>query len=109
MNDVKAKGIHTLYKSCGWCSATGCDCDAPCRGDSRAIRIIEQHVQHDGRAAQMRDVVMLDRRKDEGGIDAVQANMQPASSRNCPGMAPAIAVEHRQRPEIDRALLQSKR
>ena len=48
--------------------------------------------------------VLTDQRKDEGRIHPAQAHMGARRSRHAPGVGPAIAVEHGQRPQIDGAL-----
>ncbi len=43
-----------------------------------------------------------DRLIDRRGVDAPQANMSAGHRRNRPRKTPAVAVEHRQGPQIDR-------
>jgi hypothetical protein len=62
---------------------------------------VEQHVHHDRRAAEMGHAVIGDRRVDGAGLDPAEADMGAGERRHRPGEAPAVAVEHRQRPEID--------
>ena len=37
-----------------------------------------------------------------GGLELAQADVRAAEGRHAPGEAPAVAVEHRQGPEVDR-------
>jgi hypothetical protein len=45
-----------------------------------------------------------DRLVDRRGLDPPHADMRPGESGNGPREAPAVAVKHRQGPEIDRML-----
>ncbi len=57
----------------------------------------------------MRDAVHLNQFEDLHRIDLAEANVNAGGGRNRPWEAPAVAVEHRQRPEIDRMLAQTSR
>ena len=82
------------------------------RGDERAhlvldaalqlVRRVDQRLVHDRRAAIVRDAVLLDEPEDRRCLDPAQADVRPRVRRHRPGKAPAVAVEHRQRPEIHR-------
>jgi hypothetical protein len=50
----------------------------------------------------MGDVLARDRRVDPLGLDPPQADMRAGERRDGPRKAPAVAVKHRQGPEIDR-------
>ena len=52
----------------------------------------------------MRDPVLGNRLKDGARLDPAQAHVRPRIGADCPGEAPAVAVEHGQRPEIDRPM-----
>ena len=56
----------------------------------------------------MSDPLLTDQRIDQRGIDPAQADMGPGSRRDRPGIGPAIAVEHRQGPEVDRLRRQTE-
>ena len=62
---------------------------------------IEDGGHHDRRAAEMRDIVVRQRVPDQVRAHPAQRHMGSRHHRNRPGETPAIAVEHRQRPEID--------
>ena len=49
----------------------------------------------------MRDAMLSDRRENPCGLDAPQADVRAARRRNRPRIRPAVAVEHRQRPQIN--------
>ncbi len=69
---------------------------------------MHQHVQHDRGAAQMRHPVLADRGEDRGGFDPAQADMGPADRGHRPGIGPAVAMEHRQGPQIDQIAVEPK-
>ena len=66
-----------------------------------------QQVQHDGRAAEMGDLSLLDQGIDQFGIDPAQADMGALGGGHAPGEGPAGAVEHRQRPKVDAAAVEA--
>jgi hypothetical protein len=61
-----------------------------------------QHREHRRRAAHVRHAVLGDHREDQRRIDLAQAYMRAAHRHHRPRKTPAVAVKHRQRPEIDR-------
>jgi hypothetical protein len=67
-------------------------------------RRIEQGRHHDRRAAEMRDLVSADGVVHRGRAHLAQAHMCAGHDRDRPREAPAVAVEHRQGPEIDASL-----
>ena len=69
---------------------------------AQGFRRIDQQPVDDRRAAQVRDVVLADQREDQRRIDPAQADAGAGLQRHRPGEAPAVAVEHRQRPQVDR-------
>ncbi len=67
-------------------------------------RRVEQRRHHDRRAAQMRHLVIGNGVVHRRRAHRAQADMRAGHDRDRPGKAPAVAVEHRQRPQIDRML-----
>ena len=63
---------------------------------------IDHQVQHDRRAAQVGDAVLLDRGENIVGAHRAQAHAGAVQRGDGPRETPAVAVEHRQRPEVDR-------
>src|SRR3546814_14702660 len=59
-------------------------------------RRVDQHVQHDRRAAEMIDPVIGDGVEDRLRLDPAQTDMRAGALGDSPGEAPAVAVEHRQ-------------
>ncbi|GCC47293.1 hypothetical protein chiPu_0031783, partial [Chiloscyllium punctatum] len=70
----------------------------------RCVRRIDQRVVDDRRAAHMGDAVLRNQLEDFCGIDLAQTDIDAGGRRDRPGEAPAVAMKHRQRPEIDRML-----
>ncbi len=104
MSDVEAGGFHRRQD---------CFRRRRCGGDEfdilrqRLFLLIgrgQQCRHHDRRAAQMRDFVGDDGVVDRRGAHRAQADMGAGDDRERPRKAPAVAVEHRQRPQIDRVL-----
>src|SRR3981189_695689 len=83
---------------------TGFSCFTFVRLSSRRGRSVDQRIVDDRRAAHVGDAVLPDQFKDPGRLDLAQADIDAGGRRDGPGKAPAIAVEHRQGPEIDRVL-----
>src|ERR1700680_3036900 len=67
-------------------------------------RGVEKHRHHRGRAAKMSHLMIRNGGKYLLRPYPAQADMGSREQRERPGETPAIAVEHRQRPEIDRTL-----
>ena len=63
---------------------------------------IEQHRHDDRRAAEMGDLVLGDQVVHRLGAHLAQADVHARLDADRPGEAPAVAMEHRQRPQIDR-------
>ena len=70
-------------------------------------RGVDQHVVHDRRAAVQGDAMLADQPEDRRRVDPAQAHVDPGERGDGPGEAPAVAVEHRQGPEVDRVLRQA--
>jgi hypothetical protein len=51
----------------------------------------------------MGDAFVLDQPPNERRVDLAQTDMRSVDRGYGPGEAPAVAVEHRQRPQVDRA------
>ena len=63
---------------------------------------VDQHVQHHRGGAEEADPVAADGFEDGGRLHAPQADVGAGQRRHGPREAPAVAVEHGQRPQIDR-------
>ena len=65
-------------------------------------RGIEQQVMHNRRAAIVRDLVRANQIENRLRVDAPQTHIGARRCRDCPRETPAVAVKHRQRPQIHR-------
>ncbi|MGY3467361.1 hypothetical protein ACVW0I_004232 [Bradyrhizobium sp. LM6.11] len=70
---------------------------------------VDQRVVDDRRPAHVGDAVLLDQLEDFGRLDLAQADIDAGGGSNSPGETPPVAVEHRQRPEINRMLAEIAR
>src|SRR6202051_792767 len=76
----------------------------PFGASGAVIRGVDQGVVDDRRARHVRDAVPLDQVENLRRFDLAQADIDAGGRRDGPGKTPAVAVEHRQRPEIHRML-----
>jgi len=65
---------------------------------------VDQRVEHDGRAAQVADAVLADQGEDLLRVDAAQEHVHAGQRGDGPRVAPAVAVEHRQGPQVHRVV-----
>ena len=70
------------------------------------FRRVHQQAENDGRAAEMRHPVGVDGAEDVRRADLADQHQRAGHHRHRPGMAPAVAVEHRHDIEICRMLRQ---
>ena len=63
---------------------------------------VHEHREHGRRAAQVGDALLVDQAPDLLRAHRAQAHLRAAGGHDRPGVAPAVAVEHRQGPEVDR-------
>ena len=100
MGDAETVAFHGGDDGAGRRRAAGRDRDALVENLLGGIGGVRQHVQHDRRAAEMGHALALDRGIDQGRIHPAQADMGARHGGDRPGEAPAVAMEHRQRPQI---------
>jgi len=72
-----------------------------CDAGAQFGRRIGHQAVNDRRPAVMGDAVRADGVEDQLRIDSAQADVGPGVGSHGPHKAPAVAVEHRQRPQID--------
>ena len=70
----------------------------------RGVRL--EHHQHRRRPVQVGDPFLLEETPDQRRIDLGKADMPCACCSHGPGEAPAVAMKHRQRPQIDGAAIE---
>ncbi len=65
---------------------------------------VDQGIEHDRRTAQVADPVFADQVQDLLRVDPAQEHVGAGQGGDGPGVAPAVAVEHRQGPQVHRAM-----
>ncbi len=65
---------------------------------------VVEHVEYDGGGAKMGHLVLVQRLIDGRRLHMAQTDAHPGGRRQGPGETPAVAVKHRQSPEIDAVL-----
>ena len=73
--------------------------------DDRTRELVRLRIVHDAdvdgrRAVVVGDAFLVDHLPDARGLDPPQTDVRAADRRHAPGEAPAVAVEHRQGPQI---------
>src|SRR4030095_11044494 len=71
-------------------------------GQAMRFRVIDDPDLHGGGAVVVGHALRLEQLPDAAGLDLPQADVRAAHCRHAPGEAPAVAVEHGQRPEVAR-------
>ena len=105
MADDEAELFGRLQDGRRWRGARRHDGDGAIKLYSGLCRTLDQHAEHGRRAAHMRHAMLADGVEDFRRLHFPQANMRAADCSHAPGKAPAVDVEHRQRPEITESLL----
>ncbi len=105
---MEAQRLHAGDHGAGRRRSAGRDLDRPRESATRLLGRVDQHGQHHGRPAHVRHPLALDQLEDPGRFDLPQADMGGADRGHGPGEGPAVAVEHRQGPEIDRARIEAE-
>src|SRR2546426_9054651 len=67
---------------------------------SDLLRVVDDADVDGRRAAVVGDALLVDQLPDPGGLDLAQADVGAGDGGDTPGETPAIAVEHRERPEV---------
>ena len=108
MSNPKPEGFHGAEDGGGRRRATG----------RNRYRVVErhallgwrmsQHIQHDWRAAKMRDPMFGDQPKYLCRLDLAKTYLRSAGGDNCPRIGPAGTVEHRQCPKVNAVKCESE-
>ena len=101
VRQIEAEPVHSLDHRRRRSRRSNHRADAVADAALHIVRCVDQHRVHDRRAAVMRHAMCTDRVEHGCRLDAPQADMGAGHRRDGPGKAPAVAVEHRQRPEIN--------
>ncbi|MPL88378.1 hypothetical protein SDC9_34398 [bioreactor metagenome] len=102
MGDVEAERLHLLDDDRGRRGAAGQHLDALLQAFLHLGGRMHQHRQHHRGAAEMGDALFLDEAIDRFVAHRAQADRDTRRGGDGPGEAPAVAMEHRQRPQVDR-------
>ena len=95
---------HTLEDRGWWRRASGKGFDRMIDFGTHFFWRVDQHRQHDWRAAKMRHLMLFNQSKDRLGADCPVTHNRASHHRHRPSMAPAITMEHWHDIEIDRVL-----
>src|SRR2546426_3254459 len=64
------------------------------------LRVVDDADVDGRRAVVVGDALRVDQLPDPGGLDTAQADVGAGDGGDAPGETPAVAVEHRERPEV---------
>ncbi len=99
VNRAQIQGFH-LPKQC-WGGGCGSYDDGDLLVKTMGLGMVYQENLHRRGSIIVRDSFALKEVPDQTGLEFAQADMARSYSRHRPGEAPAIAMEHRQRPQVD--------
>ena len=72
--------------------------------ERRGVRVVDERRLHGRRAVVVRHALLAEQPPDRLRIDRAQADVRARRRGHRPREAPAVAVEHRQRPQVDRVV-----
>ncbi|BAT09353.1 Os09g0555850, partial [Oryza sativa Japonica Group] len=100
VRDVEAEPLDALEQRRGRRRAAG----EHLHGAAQRLpaRAVEEDVEEHRRGAHVGDAVRGERRVHGVGGRRADADVRAAARRHAPGEGPAVAVEHRERPQVDR-------
>ena len=102
MGHIKSESSHALDHGCRRCCTGNHGLDRPVDAFSHGLRRGNHHGMHDGCPAVVTDSMFANQRKDERRIDLSETDTRARDRRKRPGKTPAVAVKHRQCPQVDR-------
>uniref|UniRef100_A0A0A9AD90 Uncharacterized protein n=1 Tax=Arundo donax TaxID=35708 RepID=A0A0A9AD90_ARUDO len=98
--DLEANGLRAVQHGCRRRRAGREDAHLPRERLPHALGGVGQHVEHDGRATEVRDPAARDGGVHLAGVDPTEADVGATHHGHPPREAPAVGVEHRQRPKV---------
>ena len=101
MGHLESCLLHALQHRGGRRRGRGHHVDGVRERPALALGGVQDHPQHDRRAAHVGHPLVGDRAVDGAGVHAAHADARPADGGQRPREAPPVAVEHRQRPQVD--------
>ena len=102
MGEVKAHRLHTCdHRRWGRCA---CDHARNPMMDTRSktFRRVNQHGMNNRGSTVVAHPMLADELENQGSVDLAKTNIDPCKRCNRPGETPAIAMKHRQGPQVDR-------
>src|SRR5690349_13635873 len=63
--------------------------------------MIQEHDQDGWRRTEVADALLLNQPDHRRRLESAQTHLSPTHRDDCPGKAPTVTMEHRQRPEVD--------
>ncbi len=108
MQDPKAQLLHRGDDPARWRRTPGGDLHGVIESHALLLRRVDQHVEHDRCTTHVGHGVLLDHGEDHRRVHLAQAHVGARGGGHAPGVGPAVAVEHRQRPQIDALLVDAE-
>src|SRR5262249_39759856 len=109
VDDAEAVAFHGQNHGTWRCGAASRDIHDAVEFRLHLRWCIGQHVHYNWPAAKMCDALALDRRKDRRRLHPPETDMRGTHGGNRPRKGPAVAMEHRKGPEIDRLAVEAER
>ena len=106
VHELRPEALHRADDRRRGRSAAGADGQLARQLEGAELLVVGEHDEDGRRAAHVGDVVTTNRVGDRHRIDLAQADVRRADRGDRPRERPAVAVEHRQRPQIDAACLE---
>ena len=104
VGDVDAHLFHGANDLGRWCGAGDHGLYRVLDGGFGCLGHVDQGVEHNRGAAQVGDPVFADQGQDLLRVDPAQEHVRAGQGGDGPGVAPAVAVEHGQGPQVHRAV-----
>ncbi|MCY1181709.1 hypothetical protein D9M73_222290 [compost metagenome] len=87
-----------------WSGARQHGVDRMIDSDFGRVGQVNQPIEHNRRPTQMADPMLMNQSEDFLRIDPTQEYMSPSQRSHRPWIAPAVAMKHRQGPQIHRVV-----
>ncbi|MNS14555.1 hypothetical protein D3C72_461760 [compost metagenome] len=104
VSHLDAHFLHRTDDLGRWCGACKHGVDRMIEGDFGRVGQVDQPIEDNRRTTQMADPMLVNQRENFVWVDAAQEHVSPGQRSDCPRIAPAIAMEHRQCPEVHRVV-----
>ncbi|MNF97114.1 hypothetical protein D3C84_799300 [compost metagenome] len=104
MGDLDAHLLDRANDFGRWSGARQHGVDRMIDSDFGRVGQVNQPIEHNRRPTQMADPMLPDKRENFLRVDAAQEYVRPGQRGDRPRITPAIAVEHRQCPQVHRMM-----